>query len=283
MDDSVNDKMKGLEEIGISEELFIQRDGISYGTVSHITYQSKTTGLERGASILLPAGYREEKRYPVLYFLHGIFGDEYSLIQDRNHCLLELLGNLTAEGRAKETIVVFPHMYATSDPNQKPAFTAEAVLPYDNFIHDLVNDLIPCIEERYSVFTDRRNRGILGFSMGGRETIFIGVSRPDLFGCIGAIAPAPGLLPAGDSFMTHEGQWKLEKELAICDTEYTPDLFFICCGDRDTVVAKYPRNYHEILEKNGTCHQWFEIPGAAHDAKAIQTGFCYLLTHWNQE
>lgn len=257
--------------------------GTGYGTVTHITYASKTTGLERGACILMPENYQEEKKYPVLYFLHGIFGDEYGLIQDENNRLAEILGNLVAEGKTRETIVVFPNMYATSDPDQKPGFQAEAVLPYDNFINDLVNDLIPYIESHYAAATGRENRGILGFSMGGRETIFIGISRPELFGYIGAIAPAPGILPTKDAFMTHEGQLKTEEELSISEAAKAPELFLICCGTKDSVVGSYPKGYHEILERNGTSHLWYEVPNADHDQKAIRSGFYNFLLRWNKE
>lgn len=282
------EEIKEYERTTITETecpaaLVMRKAGVGYGTVTHITYHSDTTGLDRGASILLPEGYSEEKKYPVIYFLHGIFGDEYGLVNDTNNMLPEILGNLVAEGRTRETIIVFPNMYATSDPNQKPAFDSQAVLPYDNFINDLVNDLIPFIEANYSVLTGRENRGILGFSMGGRETIFIGISRPDLFGYIGAIAPAPGILPTKDAFMTHEGQLKTEEELTITDKEHLPELFIICCGSKDSVVGKYPMGYHEILEKNETAHLWYEVPGADHDAKAIRSGYYNFLIRWNRE
>lgn len=170
--------------------------GREYGSTEHITYHSETTGLERGANVLLPAGYDPEKQYRVLYFLHGIFGDEYSLTGDPGNAIPEILGNLAQEGLTDQAIVVFPNMFAASDPDLEPGFNDEAVAAYDNFINDLTEDLIPFIESRYNVLTDRENRGILGFSMGGRETLYIGVNRPDLFGYIGAISPAPGLTPS---------------------------------------------------------------------------------------
>ncbi len=252
----------------------------SYGTVEHITYQSVTTGMERGANVLLPANYSEDKQYPVMYFLHGIFGDENSLIKDGNNKIVEILGNLAAEGRAKEMIVVFPHMYATSDPNLKPGFTAETIAPYDNFINDLVTDLIPYIESNYSVLTDKENRAILGFSMGGRETLFIGLSRPDLFGYIGAIAPAPGLTPGKDHFMEHVGQMR-EEDVKFTDTENLPSLLMVCCGTRDGVVGKFPKGYHELMEKNEVEHLWYEVPGADHDNTAIRSGIYNFVTRWN--
>ena len=164
------------------EEISQKRPDVTYGTVVHKTYASKTTGLDRGVNILLPPNYDETKKYPVLYLLHGIFGNEYSLIQDASCKIPEISGNLAADGLAEEMLIVFPDMYAKTDPAQAPGFSAEAVAPYDNFINDLVNDLIPYIEENFSVLTDRENRAIAGFSMGGRETLFIGHctgSRPD--------------------------------------------------------------------------------------------------------
>lgn len=254
----------------------------NYGRTEHITYLSKTTGLERGANILLPPGYSREKAYPVLYFLHGIFGDEYSLLSDENNKIPEILGNLAAEGKTGEIIAVFPDMYATSDPEQKPAFDPEAVLPYDNFIYDLTGDLIPCVEKRYSVLTGREDRAVLGFSMGGRETLFIGLSRPDLFGAVGAISPAPGLIPSEDRFMSHRGQLK-ENELKIPEGKESPELFMLCCGSADSVVGKFPEKYHEILEKNGAEHLWYEVPGADHDSKAIRSGLYNFVTRWRRK
>lgn len=251
----------------------------TYGTVEHVTYHSETTGLDRGANILLPPDYSADKEYSVLYFLHGIFGDEYSLINDGNNKIPEILGNLAAEGKAREMIVVFPNMYASSDPDQKPAFDSKAVAPYDNFINDLVNDLIPFIESQYSVSSDKADRAILGFSMGGRETLFIGVSRPDLFSCIGAISPAPGLTPAKDWAMTHEGQLQ-ESELKITDTDNLPKLLMICCGTKDSVVGTFPASYHAIMEKNEVDHLWYEVPGADHNDQAIRSGLYNFVTRW---
>ena len=263
-------------------EITIKQMGVEYGRVEHITYQSVTTGLERGANVLLPADYSADKQYAVLYFLHGIFGDEYSLINDNNNKIKELVANLAADGRTKEMIVVFPNMYAKTDPNQQPGFTAEAVLPYDNFIHDLVNDLIPVIESGYSVLSDRENRAILGFSMGGRETLFIGLSRPDLFGYIGAIAPAPGLVPGKDNFMPHVGQMQ-EDEVKFAEDAVLPELLMVCCGTRDSVVGKFPKSYHEIMERNNVEHLWYEVPGADHDSNAIRSGLYNFLIRWTKE
>lgn len=252
------------------------RDNVDYGEFTHATYYSTTCGMERGYSILLPAGYDENESYPVLYLLHGIFGDEYSFSSDPNNKIKEILGNMEAEGHIRKTILVCPNMYATSDPELKPAFTAESVIPYDNFINDLITDLMPHIESTYAAASGRENTYLAGFSMGGRETIFITLKRPEFFSYVCAISAAPGIIPTQDSFMKHEGQMH-EDEMHFAEGAIEPDRFIICCGTSDSVVGKYPLSYHELLEKNGSTHIWYEIPGADHNNTAIQSGLYNLL------
>ncbi len=252
------------------------RDNVSYGEFIHDTYYSETCGMERGYNILLPADYSEDKKYPVLYLLHGIFGDEYSFSGDKNNKIREIITNMAADGIIEETILVCPNMYATSDPAQKPGFDSESVKPYDNFINDLINDLMPYIEKKYAVLTGRDNTYLAGFSMGGRETVFITLSRPELFGYVCAISAAPGIVPAKDKFMTHEGQIT-ESEMRFADGATEPNVFILCCGTRDSVVGTYPKQYHELLEANGVDHIWYEITGADHDNNAIKSGLYNLL------
>ena len=252
------------------------RSDVEYGEFTHGTYYSETCGLERGYSILLPADYNSDKQYPVLYLLHGIFGDEYSFSQDGNNKIKEIVGNMAADGYIEETIIVCPNMYASSDPDQKPAFDTESCLPYDNFINDLVNDLMPHIESEYSVLTGRENTYLAGFSMGGRETIYITLQRPELFGYVCAISAAPGIVPTTDKFMTHEGMIE-ESQMKFADDATVPEAFIICCGSSDSVVGTYPKQYHELLEKNGSDHIWYEITGADHDNTAIKSGLFNLF------
>ncbi|MBQ1850477.1 MAG: esterase family protein [Lachnospiraceae bacterium] len=252
------------------------RKDVKYGEFSHGTYASKTCGLERGYSILLPADYGTDKQYPVLYLLHGIFGNEYSFSGDASNKIKEIVGNMAAEGLIDETIVVCPNMYASSDPAQQPGFDAESCLPYDNFINDLVNDLMPHIESEYSVLTGRENTYLAGFSMGGRETIFITLQKPELFGYVCAMSAAPGIVATTDKFMTHPGQLE-ESEVKFADDAVVPNVFMLCCGTRDSVVGTYPKSYHELLEANGTDHVWYEITGADHDNNVIKSGLYNLF------
>ncbi len=253
-----------------------KRPGVNYSEYTHGTYYSETCGMERGYSILLPADYSADKKYPVLYMLHGIFGDEYSFPRDAGSKIKEIVANMAADGWIEETIVVCPNMYAATDPNQQPGFNAEACIPYDNFINDLVNDLMPHIESTYAVRTGRENTYLGGFSMGGRETIFITLQRPELFGYVCAISAAPGVVPSSDKFMTHPGQMT-EEEMRFAEDAIVPNVFIICCGSRDSVVGTFPKSYHEILERNGSAHIWYEINGADHDNNAVNSGVYNLF------
>ena len=286
--DSVNlenekesERMNIMDNIEIVEkcpdEAAARRDDVTYETPAHHSYSSETTGRNRGVNVLLPAGYDASKKYPVLYLLHGIFGDENSMTDPSNK-VPEIVANLFADGVSKEMIVVYPNMYASSDPAQQPGFDNASIAPYDNFINDLVNDLMPYIEENYSVLTGRENTAIAGFSMGGRETLFIGLQRPDLFGYVGAISPAPGLTPGKDWAMEHPGQLS-EDELTFDGKDYSPYLLMVCCGTNDGVVGTFPKSYHEIFDKNGTKHVWYEIQGADHDATAIKSGLYNFISN----
>lgn len=256
-------------------EASAKRDGVEYPTFTHFTYFSNTCGMERGANILLPAGCEEGEKYPVLYMLHGIFGDENSFTGDASNGMQTIWTNLALDGVTKEMIVVFPNMFAKTEESQAPGFTAEACLPYDNFINDLAADLMPYVEANYPALSGRENTAVAGFSMGGRETLYISLLKPELFGYACAIAPAPGLVPGEDHFMKHPGSLT-EEQVCFAEGVTQPEIL-ILCGTNDSVVGTFPKSYHELMDKNGVAHTWYEVPGADHDNKAIKSGVYNFL------
>ena len=253
-----------------------KKDGVEYPELIRATYYSTTCEKDRNVNIVLPADYSEKKKYPVLYILHGIFGDQNSMTDSGTNIIVPIQ-NMMAEGIAEEMILVFPYMYASKTQDVCTAIDVENSLAYDNFVNDLVDDLMPYMEENYSVATGRDNTAVAGFSMGGRETLAIGLYRPDLFGYICGIAPAPGLVPGKDWAMDHPGQFA--EEDAKFDN-IMPRLFMVCSGDKDRVVGTFPKSYHELFDKNGVTHIWYEIPGSDHGNPAIQSGiynFCQYV------
>lgn len=260
-----------------------KKTGVTYGEMVKTSYYSTTCEKNRNVIVLLPNAYKEEKEYPVLYVLHGIFGNETSMIGDGNSGLRITVGNMMAEGLAEDMILVFPYLYASKTQDVCTAIDVENTAAYDNFVNDLVADLMPFMEENYSVASGRENTAIIGFSMGGRESLAIGFARPDLFGYVGAIAPAPGLTPGKDWAMEHPGQYA-EEELVFASQ--SPYLLMLCSGDKDSVVGQFPKSYHNILNENKVNHIWWEIPGSDHGDPAITSGiynFCKSVFKTGQE
>ncbi|MGN0585164.1 MAG: glycoside hydrolase family 11 protein, partial [Ruminococcus sp.] len=237
----------------------------TFGTLQAIEYYSTTAQRTKKANVLLPEGYSANEKYPVLYVNHGIFGDQNSML---SMGVPEIAGNLARTGEAEKMIIVFPQMYSGTDCEIPSGITQEVEANYDKFLVDLTKDLMPYIEKNYSVKTGRENTAIAGFSMGGRETLYIGISRPDIFGYIGAACPAPGVTPGTDYAGYHPGSLT-EDQLKISNKAYEPYILMITGGTNDTVVGTFPQSYHDILTKNGQDHIWQEIQGGGHDNSCV--------------
>lgn len=239
----------------------------NYGTLKSISYYSSTAEKYKKANVLLPDGYSENEKYPVMYVNHGIMGDENSLL-DSSMKIRAMAGNLVASGEAEKMIIVFTAMYTSKTSDVCSGITLEETKKYDAFLDDLTKDLMPYMEKNFSIKTGRENTAITGFSMGGREALYIGVSRPDLFAYIGGACPAPGITPGKDMFMEHPGCMQ-ESEFKISNPSYNPYVLMITGGTNDSVVGTFPQSYHNILTTNGQDHIWQEIPGGGHDASCV--------------
>src|SRR5687768_1610169 len=139
---------------------------IPHGKIDTITYSSKTVGTNRRAIIYTPPGFSGKQKYPVLYLLHGIGGDEKEWLNGAKPQVI--LDNLYAKGKIKPMIVVMPNGRAMKDDRAGGnVFDTAKVRAFATFEKDLLNDLIPFIEKKYPVLKDRENRAIAGLSMGG--------------------------------------------------------------------------------------------------------------------
>ena len=250
-----------------------KKEGVEYPTAQKITYYSKVTETNRKMNIILPVCYSKTKKYPVLYYLHGLMHDEDAMLEDESTFAIPT--NLIKEGKAKEMIMVLPDVYAPA-PGAKvdPGYNAKYYLGYDNFLNELVEVIMPYMEVNYPILRGRENTGICGFSMGARCSLYIGYMRSDLFGYIGSFAPAPGITPGEDSFSGYHKGLITEDQFRA---EVQPIVSLIDCGTNDTVVGQFPKSYHEILTKNNQKHIWFEVPGADHDWDAISAGLYNFL------
>lgn len=228
--------------------------GVNYGTTKKISYYSKVTGSYKNCNVITPANYSPSKKYPVLYLLHGIGGNEDEWM---NGGCATVIGNMIANGYAKEMIVVVPNARANKG-NDVPNDWNENIATFDKFIDVVKTDLVPYINSNYSTKTGPENTAIAGLSMGGRESLFIGISMTDTFGYIGAFSPAPGLLP--DAGLNYGGQFK-PSEFKIPAGKPNPKMIMICNGTSDSVVHDVPTYYHNTLASNGVQHVWYTMPG----------------------
>ena len=122
------------------------------------------------------------------------------------------------------------------------------------------------IESEFSVAKGRENTAVTGFSMGGRESLFIGFSRPDLFGYIGSVCAAPGLVEIPGSPM-HPGQMK-EEEMKFSEND--PFIIFISSSKTDGVVGNNPDNYRRIMSENEVEYLSHVMERTGHDHTSVK-------------
>lgn len=229
-----------------------RRNDIPRGKLEMVSYESKSVGTTRKMNVYTPPGYTKDKKYPVLYLLHGIGGDETEWQRFAKPDVL--MDNLIADGKALAMIIVMPNGRAQKDDRAQgdvfktaPAFAA--------FEKDLLEDVIPAIESRYSVKTDRESRGIAGLSMGGGQTFNFGLAHLDKFAWIGAFSAAPNTKPAKQLVPDPEAAAKQIK------------LLMITCGKKDGLI-RISQGVHAYLKENKVPHTW-HVDENAHDP-----------THW---
>ncbi len=232
--------------------------GIAKGKIDTISYKSETVGTNRKALIYTPPGYPNGNKYPVLYLLHGIGGDEKEWLNGGAPQVI--LDNLLADGKMVPMIVVMPNGRAMKDDRAGGnIFDREKVEAFATFEKDLLNDLIPHIEKNFPVKTDRENRAIAGLSMGGGQSLNFGLGNLDKFAWVGGFSSAPNTkLPAE---LVPEPQ--KAKEMM--------KLIWISCGDKDNLIRISQRT-SEYLSENGVTHIYRIIPNGHHDFKVWRDG-----------
>ncbi len=249
------------------------------GTVEDITYESTVikegATVTRKAKVVLPKDYSADKKYPVVYMQHGIFGNETTMYGEK---VQNVFWNAMANGDAEEMIAVFPNACANETGGSvggNNGFNVEHYAAYNNFLNDLKECLMPYINEHYSTLTGRENTAICGFSMGGRVTLHIGFTLQDTFRYVGAFCPAPGIFTHSDNGVNETGLFT--PETFTLQEPYMDDtLVMIVKGTTDGTVKQFPKDYHDALTTNGVPHIYFELPGG-HDGSVYKPGLYNFL------
>ena len=238
----------------------IRRENIPHGDLTAVQYDSKSLGTRRQVRVYTPPGYSANRKYPVLYLLHGIGGNdrEWTEACHANH----IVDNLLAEGKIEPMIVVFPNGNAditadtvSASPAQRGGGRGGPGGGFDSwgtpFEKDLLQDIVPYIESHYSVYTDREHRALAGLSMGGGQTLNIGLSHIDKFAWIGGFSSAPNTKAPAE----------LVPDLTAAKEKLK--LLWLACGNRDGLI-RISQGVHNYLKEKGVPHVW-HVDGNAHD------------------
>jgi enterochelin esterase-like enzyme len=240
------------------------REGIAHGKLERVDYDSKTVGVKRWMQVYTPPGYAKDKKYPVLYLLHGIGGNEREEWA-KGGVPQVILDNLIADKKAEPMLIVLPNGNATtnttgggqSNPGGGRGFgdLSGWGKPFEN---DLIKDIIPFIEANYSVRSDRESRALAGLSMGGGQSLNIGLANLDTFAWIGGFSSAPNTRPAVELVPDPE---KATKQLR---------LLYLSCGNKDGLI-RISQGVHAYLNEKNVPHTW-HVDEHAHDFQHWKKG-----------
>ncbi|GAO42352.1 hypothetical protein FPE01S_01_13660 [Flavihumibacter petaseus NBRC 106054] len=237
----------------------IRRDDIAHGTIATVQYDSKTLSTRREMLVYLPPGYTTKRKYPVIYLLHGLNSGAgqwpYWVRADY------VIDNLLADGKIAPVIMVFPNCNTNiTVANPKPDEQEERKGGFkgyaESFQNDLLNDIIPYIESHYPVYTDRRHRALAGLSMGGGQSLNIGLSNINMFAYVGGFSSAPN---------THEfgglSDTKLVADPAAAREQLK--LLWLGCGSKDGLI-RVSQRVHQYLKEQAVPHVW-HVDDNGHD------------------
>jgi enterochelin esterase-like enzyme len=227
-----------------------KREGIATGKIEMVEYDSKSVGNKRKMMVYTPPGYSPNKKYPVLYLLHGIGGDETEWFKQGAPNVI--LDNLYADKKLVPMIVVLPNGRAQA--NDRAEGNVYATAPaFEKFEKDLLYDVIPFIESKYSVKISRENRAVAGLSMGGGQSLNFGLGNLNTFSWIGGFSSAPNQ-KAPEVLVPNPGE-----------TAQKLKLLLISCGDQDGLIS-FSQKLHAYLKENKVPHIW-HLDSGKHEFK----------------
>jgi enterochelin esterase-like enzyme len=221
------------------------------GTVHRHFYRSAIIGDDRDYYVYTPPGYDPGAgtRYPALYLLHGFSDDSGGWTSfGLAHVILD---NLISQGRAKPMIVVMPLGYGVPEIVTRNGLRSPDLRQknYDKFRDALFAEVIPEIEKTYRVSKNRQFRAIAGLSMGGAESLYVGLNALDRFAWIGSFS-AGGLGEDFDAMFPSIGP-QVNARL---------NLLWIACGTEDRLIDSN-RQFQAWLKSKGVEHEAIEMPG----------------------
>lgn len=219
--------------------------GVARGTVHLHDYASRSLSRPRRLRVYTPAVYETQTktRFPILYLFHGSGDNEATWTEfGRAHVILD---NLIAMGKARPMIVVMTdgHAVTGSTPAARGQNTAD-------FERDLLGDVMPLVESRYRVRADREHRAVVGLSMGGNQSLVIGLNHRELFAWVG-----------GMSSSIREPEKSLAKYFEAPNSpQNSLRLLWIAIG-KDDFLLKENQHFDTLLKEKRVPHEYIETEG----------------------
>jgi len=224
---------------------FWEFQSVPHGSVHEHTYFSKSLDAKRRLHVFTPPGYEKSStKYPVLYLFHGS-GDDDATWTSFGHAHF-IADNLLAQHKAKPMIIVMTDGHAfVGNPTQVSSnLIARNV---EAFRDDLLKDVVPLIESTYRLKAGRENRAIIGLSMGGGQSLSIGLARHDLFGWVGGMS---SYLPNPEKVVAE----------AFPGSKSDLKLLWFACGKEDRLIEG-ARQLSAALKEKGIPHEFHETSG----------------------
>jgi len=241
--------------------------------VKNAKLNSKLMAREMPFRVVLPSDYEKskEKRYPVIYLLHGLTGH---------------FDNWTNNTKLAEYAARYNYIIVTPE-GDNGWYTDSATVPNDKYESYIIKELIPEVEKNYRALTDRKHRAIAGLSMGGYGSLKFGMKYPQMFVLAGSFS---GALPAASwSAKTLGNSWKAltdsitsiygeddsqtrkENDIYKFAKEISPEklkelpFLYMDCGTEDFLIQPN-REFQAILIEKKIPHEFRQLPGK-HDWK----------------
>ncbi|MGZ8937583.1 MAG: esterase [Limisphaerales bacterium] len=246
--------------VGVPGADFMDTREVPHGAVAEVTYYSSALKRFRRMHVYTPPGYETGSgKFPVFYLLHGASDsdDSWTTVGRAGF----ILDNLIAAKQAKPMIMVMPagHTGAFRAGGPRP--------PVDDFARDFTGDIMPHIEKHYRVRTDRKDRAMAGLSMGGGQTLNIGIPNLEKFGYLGVFSSGVfgitgdrrGGEPEGPSFeerhQTILDDAKLKKGLKLFWFATGKDDFLVETS-RATVAMLKKHEFEVVYRETEGAHTW---------------------------
>lgn len=218
---------------------------VPHGTLHRHWYESKAAGRELGLTVYTPPEYdpRARKRYPVIVLCHGTGDDEMSWVDiGRAHLTAD---NLIAQGKMKPAVIVMPYGHPIPHPLVTPdSYRNENIAAMSQ---EVLTEILPFVEQHYSVSRKPDDRAIAGLSMGGGHALSIGLAHPEVFHWVGGFSASP---PRGD-LAPYFSPWAK----SVKDKKNAPRLLWLAIGREDSLL---PNNEAATawLTQAGVPFQW---------------------------